>query len=233
MKIITILAGVFVVFMLILAGFLYFSTPSNSQNQKIYTITFNASKLIGTTGTLLIINNKSYTYSDMPVKLSVPNGSIIAYTFQQDVSNSSGFYHLKFINSCNKIQNCVITAIYNFTPITYNRVLNITLLFRNQSIFLPSGWFRIFPIPAPESYVNITGSYNSNIKIDIAILNQTEYQNFMENKTTISLSKYYYEISPNATISKTLQQGTYFLVFYNPNSTSQANVTITKSIVVN
>jgi len=230
MKITTILAGVFVIFVLILAGFLYFSTHGNSQNQKTYTITFNASKMIGTTGTLLIINNKSYTYSDIPVKLSVTNGSIIAYTFQQDVSNSSGFYHLESINSCNKIQNCVITAIYNFTPVS--TTFNITLLFNNQSFILPSGWFRIVPIPTPESYVNITGAYNSNIKIDVAILNQTEYQNFMVNKTTISLSKYYYEISQNATISKTLQQGSYFLVLYNPNITSQANVTIRKSIVV-
>jgi len=230
MKIIPIIVGVFVVFVLILAGFLYFSTPGNSQHQKIYTITFNVSKMIGTSGTLLIIDNKSYTYSDMPVKLSISNGSIIAYTFQQDVSNSSGFYHLTSINGCNKIQNCVITAIYNFTPV--NTAFNVTLLFKNQSFTLPSGWFRIVPIPAPESHVNITGSYNSNIKIDVAILNQTEYQNFMANKTTISSSKYYYKMSQNATINKTLHQGTHYLVFYNPNTISQANVTITQSIVV-
>ena len=231
MRIVPILAGVFVFFVLVLAVFLYFSNSNSFQNNKTYTITFNASKMIGTTGTLLIINNKSYTYYDMPVKLSVPNGSIIAYTFQQDVSNSSGFYHLESIKGCNKIQNCVITATYNFTPIS-NRVFNITLLFKNQTFILPPGWFRIIPIPTPESYVNITGAYTSNIKMDVAILNQTEYQNFMANKTTISSSKYYYEISQNATINKTLQQGTYFLVFYNPNTITNANVTITQSIVV-
>jgi len=231
MRIVTILAGAFVFFVLILAGFLYFSNSNSFQSHKTYTITFNVSKMIGTTGTLLIINNKSYTYSDMPVKLSVPNGSIVAYTFQQDISNSSGLYHLEYVKGCNKIQNCVITATYNFTPIS-NNVFNITLLFRNQTFILPPGWFRILPIPTPESYANITGAYTSNIKIDVAILNQTEYQNFMANKTTISSSKYYYEISQNATINKTLQQGTYFLVLYNPNTTMQAKITIARSIVV-
>jgi len=246
MKNITLLMIILIASILILASVLYSLKPANkslqcqpnssitkTQNSVSYSITFNASKMVGTSGTVLIVNNKSYAYSDLPAKVEVPSGSILLYTFQQQVSNSSGFYHLKSVNSCNKTQSCVIIATYNFTSVKYDSYLNITLLPQNQTLFFGPEAFRIILIPTPENIsINISGSFISKNKIDVAILNLSEYQSFLGNRSNIVASHYYYENTQNASISKTLQQGPYFLVFYNPNTTMQTNITITKSILV-
>jgi len=231
MKTITILLIILIASILILASVLYSSKPVN-KNQT-YIVTFNTSKMVGTSGTVLIVNNKSYAYSDLPAKVEVPSGSILLYTFQQQVLNSSGFYRLKSISGCNKTQSCVVIATYNFTSVKYGSYLNITLLPQNQTLFFDPEAFRIIPIPTPENIlINISGSFISKNKIDVAILNLSEYQSFLGNRSNIVASHYYYENTQNASISKTLQQGPYFLVFYNPNTTMQTNITITKSILV-
>jgi len=246
MKAITILLIILIASILILAGVLYSLKPTNkslqcqpnssitkTQNSVSYSITFNASKMVGISGTVLIVNNKSYAYSDLPLKVEVPSGSILLYTFQQEVLNSSGFYHLKSISGCNSMQSCVVVATYNFTSVNYGSYLNITLLYKNQTLFFGPEAFRIIPITTPENIlINVSGSFISKNKIDVAILNFSEYQSFMENRSSIATSRYYYENTQNASINKTLQQGPYFLVFYNPNATMQTNITITKSIVV-
>jgi len=246
MKNITMLMIILIISILVLAGVLYTFKPTNkilqcqtnssttkTQNSTSYIVTFNASKMISTSGAVLIVNNKSYTYSNLPVKVEVPSRSILLYTFQQQVLNSSGFYHLKSISGCNKMQSCVVVATYNFTSVKYSSYLNITLLSKNQTLFFGPEAFHIIPIPTPESIsINVSGSFISKNKIDVAILNFSEYQSFMENKSSIATSLYYYENTQNASINKTLQQGPYFLVFYNPNATMQTNITITKSIVV-
>jgi len=246
MKAITILLIILIASIFILAGVLYSLKPTNkslqsqpnssitkTQNSTSYIVTFNASKMIGTSGAVLIVNNKSYTYSNLPVKVELPSGSILLYTFQQQVLNSSGFYRLKSISGCNKMQSCVVVATYNFTSVKYGSYLNITLLPQNQTLFFDPEAFRIIPITTPENIlINVSGSFISKNKIDVAILNLSEYQSFLENRSNIVASHYYYENTQNASINKTLQQGPYFLVFYNPNATMQTNITITKSIVV-
>jgi len=234
MKTITILLIILIASILILASVLYFSKPTNLQYQENYTVLFNTSKMIGTSGVVLIVNNKSYTYSELPANVEFSNGSLLLYMFEPQVSNSSGFYHLTSIRGYGEMPSYIISATYNFTPINYELQLNITLLPKNQILFLYPGEARAIPIPKPENIsINITGSFISNNKIDLAILNMSEYQSLLENRTKISTSRFYYANTQNATINTTLQeQSLYFLVFYNPSANTLANVTITNPIVV-
>jgi len=232
MKITTLLMTILIASIVVLAGALYFSKSSNLQSQKNYSVTFNTSKMIGTSGAVLIVNNKSYTYSDLPLKINVSSGPVLLYMFQPEVLNSSGFYRLTSIKGYGEMPSYTISAIYNFTP-NYAFHLNITLLPQNQILFLSHEEVHIIPIPKPENIsVNITGSFVSNNKIEVAILNLSEYQSFLENRSNIIKSQYYYASTRNATINKTLEQGIYFLVFYNPSNSLQDNITITKPIVV-
>jgi len=232
MKIITLLMVVLIASILVLAGVLYFSKSGNLQYQKNYSVTFNTSKMIGASGAVLIVNNKSYTYLDLPLKINVSSGPILLYMFQPEVLNSSGFYRLTSIRGYGEIPSYTISATYNFTP-NYGFRLNITLLPQNQILFLSPEEVHIIPIPKPENIsINITGSLISNNKIEVAILNLSEYQSFLENRSNIIKSQYYYVSALNATMNKTLEQGIYFLVFYNPSNSIQDNITVTKSILV-
>jgi len=89
-----------------------------------------------------------------------------------------------------------------------------------------------FSIPQGAYSINITGSYTSQGKVEVAILTPTQYGAFTQNPSSIISSQYYYGDTQGATINAFLTAGQYYLVFYDPGIITQDTVTVINPIVV-
>ena len=116
---------------------------------------------------------------------------------------------------------------------TIPQVYTITLVSQGQvfSINPGSSYGINFTIPNGAYSINVTGSYTSQGKVEVAILTPAQYGAFSQNKDSITSSQYYYGDTQGSTINAQLGPGQYTLVFYDPGVFTQDTVTVVNPIV--
>jgi len=124
----------------------------------------------------------------------------------------------------------VYTSIYTTIP----QIHTLTLFSSGQVFSLNPGYYEFvnFSIPQGAYSINITGSYTSQGKVEVAILTPAQYGAFTQNPSSITSSQYYYGDTQGATINAVLPAGQYTLVFYDPGIVTQDTVTIINPVVV-
>jgi len=123
-----------------------------------------------------------------------------------------------------------ISTIYTTIP----QVYTLTLLSKGQVFSINPGYYEVvnFSIPQGAYSINITGSYTSQGKVEVAILTPARYGAFTQNPSSITSSQYYYGDTQGATINALLTAGQYSLVFYDPGIFTQDTITVINPIVV-
>jgi len=121
---------------------------------------------------------------------------------------------------------------YSTIYTTIPQVYTLSLFSQGQVFSINAGSYEYsnFTIPQGAYSVNITGSYTSQGKVEVAILTQAQYGAFTQNPSSISSSPYYYGDTQGSTINAQLSQGSYVLVFYDPGVLTQDTVTIVNPI---
>jgi len=121
-----------------------------------------------------------------------------------------------------------------YTTTTIPQIHTLTLLSRGQVFSINPGYYEVvnFSIPQGAYSINITGSYTSQGKVEVAILTPAQYGAFTQNPSSITSSQYYYGDTQGATINAGLTAGQYSLVFYDPGIFTQDTVTVINPIVV-
>jgi len=122
------------------------------------------------------------------------------------------------------------STIYTTIP----QIHTLTLFSSGQVFSLNPGYYEFvnFSIPQGAYSINITGSYTSQGKVEVAILTPAQYGAFTQNPSSITSSQYYYGDTQGATINAGLTAGQYSLVFYDPGIFTQDTVTVINPIVV-
>jgi len=122
------------------------------------------------------------------------------------------------------------STIYTTIP----QVYTLTLLSKGQVFSINPGYYEVvnFSISQGAYSINITGSYTSQGKIEVAILTPAQYGAFTQNPSSITSSQYYYGDTQGATINTFLTAGQYSLVFYDPGIFTQDTITVINPIVV-
>ncbi len=122
-----------------------------------------------------------------------------------------------------------IAKVHTNTPRTYS----INLFSPGQVFSLNAGQskFLNFTIPQGAYSINVTGSYTSQGKIEVAILTPTQYGAFTQNPSSISSSQYYYGDTHGSTINAQLLPGQYILIFHDPGIFTQDTITIVNPII--
>jgi len=122
------------------------------------------------------------------------------------------------------------STIYTTIP----QVYTLTLLSKGQVFSINPGYYEVvnFSIPQGAYSINITGSYTSQGKVEVAILTPARYGAFTQNPSSITSSQYYYGDTQGATINALLTAGQYSLVFYDPGIFTQDTITVINPIVV-
>jgi len=123
---------------------------------------------------------------------------------------------------------------YTNVPPPSPQIYTITLYSSGQVFSINQQYYEgvNFSIPQGAYSINITGSYTSQGKIEVAILTPTQYGAFTQNPSSITSSQYYYGDTQGATINTFLTPGQYYLVFYDPGIITQDTVTIINPIVI-
>jgi hypothetical protein len=121
-------------------------------------------------------------------------------------------------------QAVVVPQVYTLPLLSQGQVFSIN----------PGSYYLVnFTIPQGAYSINVTGSYNSQGKIEVAILTQTQYGAFTQNPSSISSSQYYYGDTQGSTINAQLSSpGQYTLIFYDPGIFTQDTVTIVNQITL-
>jgi hypothetical protein len=209
------------------------------------TITFDISSMSGTSSTVLTVDGTAYPYSSLPVTISVPYGtsvtysyaSPIGYSYASPIGSSSGQYVFSSLTGCSQSAQsntftpsettCTISATYYTT-----QVYTLPLLSQGQVLSINPGSYYLvnFTIPQGAYSINVTGSYNSQGKIEVAILTPAQYGAFTQNPSSIISSQYYYGDTQGSTINAQLSAGQYTLIFYDPGIFTQDTVTIVNQI---
>jgi len=122
------------------------------------------------------------------------------------------------------------STIYTTIP----QVYTLTLLSKGHVFSINPGYYEVvnFSIPQGAYSINITGSYTSQGKVEVAILTPAQYGAFTQNPSSITSSQYYYGDTQGATINAFLTAGRYSLVFNDPGILTQDTVTVINPIVV-
>jgi len=122
------------------------------------------------------------------------------------------------------------STIYTTIP----KVYTLTVLSKGQVFSINPGSYDVvnFSISQGAYSINITGSYTSQGKVEVAILTPAQYGAFTQNPSSITSSQYYYGDTQGATINAFLTAGQYSLVFYDPGIFTQDTVTIINPVVV-
>jgi hypothetical protein len=114
------------------------------------------------------------------------------------------------------------------------QVYSITLFPQGQvfSINASSYEYVNFTVPQGAYSINVSGSYTSQGKVEVAILTPVQYGAFTQNSSVITSAQYYYGDTQGSTINAQLSAGSYILVFYDPGLITQDTVTIVNPIVL-
>ncbi len=122
-----------------------------------------------------------------------------------------------------------IAKVYTTTP----QIYSINLFSSGQVFSLNASQYESFNFIIPQGayFINVTGSYTSQGKIEVAILTPTQYGAFTQNPSSISSSQYYYGDTHGSTINAQLLPGQYILVFYDPGIFTQDTITIVNPII--
>jgi len=121
----------------------------------------------------------------------------------------------------------------NLPPSPLPQVYTNTLFSNGQVFSINPGYYEVvnFSIPQGAYSINITGSYTSQGKVEVAILTPAQYGAFTQNPSSITSSQYYYGYSQGATINTVLTAGQYSLVFYDPGIITQDTITVINPII--
>ena len=123
----------------------------------------------------------------------------------------------------------------NTTPsIPIPQIYTLSLLSQGQVFSINAGGrdFVNFTIPSGSYSINVSGSYTSQGKVEVAILTPAQYGAFTQNEDSITSSQYYYGDTQGSTINAQLSTGQYTLVFYDPGLITQDTVSVVNPIVV-
>jgi len=121
-----------------------------------------------------------------------------------------------------------------YTTVPPPQVYKNTLFSNGQVFSINPGSYEYvsFSIPQGSYSINITGSYVSQGKVEVAILTPVQYGAFTQNPSSITSSQYYYGDTQGATINNVLSAGQYTLVFYDPGIITQDTITVINPIIV-
>jgi hypothetical protein len=122
---------------------------------------------------------------------------------------------------------------YSSTPSTVPQIYTIDLLSQGQVFSINAGGYYgvNFTVPSGSYSINVTGSYTSQGKVEVAILTPAQYGAFSQNQGSIASSQYYYGDTQGSTINAQLSAGQYTLIFYDPGIITQDTVTVVNPIV--
>jgi hypothetical protein len=116
---------------------------------------------------------------------------------------------------------------------TIPQIYTLTLLSQGQVFSIDAGsYYEVnFTIPQGAYSINVTGSYTSQGKVEVAILTPIQYGAFTQNKDSLASSQYFYGDTQGSTINAQLSAGQYTLVFYDPGIFTQDTVTVVNQII--
>ena len=103
-----------------------------------------------------------------------------------------------------------------------------------SSFLLAAGQTRTinFTVPSGAYAGELNGTYRSTGSVEVATLTPTEYSAFASNASSITSMANYYGSGSTGAVSTSLVPGGYSLVFHNPSSSEQDNVTISRTILL-
>jgi len=143
-------------------------------------------------------------------------------------------YVLLINNETQQYQTSPSTIYTTYTTTTIPQIHTLTLFSKGQVFSINPSYYEFvnFSIPQSAYSINITGSYTSQGKVEVAILTPAQYGAFTQNPSSIASTQYYYGDTQGATINAVLPAGQYSLVFYDPGIFTQDTITVINPIVV-
>jgi len=146
----------------------------------------------------------------------------------------AGFIIFAMMNDASQQHQTISSTGYTTVPPPPPQVYTNTLFSNGQVFSINPGSYEYvsFSIPQGGYSINITGSYVSQGKVEVAILTPVQYGAFTQNPSSITSSQYYYGDTQGATINNVLPAGQYTLVFYDPGIITQDTITVINPIIV-
>lgn len=140
----------------------------------------------------------------------------------------AGIAYLLGVKHSNSLYQPSYSTVYTTIPQTYT----VPLFSQGQVFSINPGSYELvnFTIPQGAYSINVTGSYTSQGKVEVAILTQAQYGAFTQNPSSIKSSQYYYGDTQGSTINAQLSAGSYTIVFYDPGLITQDTISIVNPI---
>ena len=113
-------------------------------------------------------------------------------------------------------------------------LLQFTLMQSGQVITLNPGYFYYvnFTVPSGAYSISVTGSYVSGGDVNAALIFASEFSIVESNPSTMANGLWYSGDNTGATISASLSQGSYTLIFYNSNLITRDIISVVDAITV-